>query len=49
MASWKLNVINSKFVSENSFEEGFPCDNPGLAGLSYQSYSNIFQASRTQL
>ena len=27
MGSWELNVINSKFVGENTFEKGFPCDN----------------------
>ena len=46
MVSWELNVIHSKFVNQNSFDEGFLCDNPGLAKLS--SIVDIFQDSRTQ-
>ena len=46
MVSWELNVIHSKFVNQNSFDEGFLCDNPGLAKLS--SIVDIFQDSRTR-
>ena len=46
MVSWELDVIYSKeFVNQQSFDEGFPCDNLGLARL---PYVNIFQDSRTQ-
>ena len=40
--SWESDVIYSKFVNENSFDKGFPCDNIGLARL---SFVNIFQDS----
>ena len=33
-------LSTQKFVNQNSFNEGFPCDNPGLVQL---SYVNIFQ------
>ena len=45
MVSRYLNIIYSKFINQSSFDEAFPCDNPGLARL---SYVNIFQYSRTQ-
>ena len=38
MVSRELDVIH-KIVNQNSFDEGFTCDNPGLARL---SYANIF-------
>ena len=39
MVSRELDVIH-KIVNQNSFDEGFTCDNPGLARL---SYVNIFR------
>ena len=41
--NWKLST--QKFVNQNSFDKVFPCDNPGLARL---SYVNIFYDGRTQ-
>ena len=38
-------LSTQKFDNQNSFHEGFPSDNPGLARL---SYVNIFRYSRTQ-
>ena len=35
-------VSTQSFFNQNSFDEGFPCDNPGLARL---LYVNIFQDS----
>ena len=45
MVNWELDVIYQKSVNQNSFDEGFPCHNPGFAKL---SYVNIFQDSQTQ-
>ena len=45
MVSWELDVSNQRFFNQNSFDEGFPYDNPGLARL---SYVNIFQDCRSQ-
>ena len=42
MVSWILSA--QKYVNQNSFDEGFPCDNPELARL---SYVNIFQDTQT--
>ena len=38
-----MMLSTQKFVNQNNFDEGFPCDSPGLARLSY-----TFQDSRTQ-
>ena len=37
-------LYTQKFVNKNSFDEGFPFDNIGLAKL---TYINIFQDSHT--
>ena len=38
-------LSTKKFVNQNSFDEGFLFDNPGLATL---LHVNLFQGSRTQ-
>ena len=45
MVSCKLGVIYSQIFNQNSFDEGFSYDNPGLARL---SFVNIFHGSRPQ-
>ena len=38
-------MLSTQFFNKNSFDEGFPCDNAGLARL---PCVNIFQDSRPQ-
>ena len=49
MVSWELDIISTQnFFNENSFDEGFPCDNFGLERSNILKHAKIFQDSRTQ-